>query len=482
MPAIKKKKAKTKTKKQRREKSQQLAAARILQEASTPPPLPAMDPQAKRNIVIVGTSPRRAVARLEAAAPKLMPEGASQVAPQVQPRPAPDNDPRGHVGRVRGLGKAGGLLALWAYPQCLVPLSYRLHRELAAEHGGEKRWGYRRVNCGSFEARVTRQMLDRPKQAAAKPEAVAPGANNGEQEKGWERLPKQDEAAESMLEESALPRDLDWVDRDAVESYAEMGTPGATETAQVHPYHFTTSMAALAQDKGVEVRTRAQLKTIASSSEGVRSVEYLDRDSGETRTIDDVTDVLVSAGPWTGRLLPGSKVTGLRAHSVVYNADVSPYAVFTSIKLPADFVPEHRASKGQKRKHKRVVDPEIYARPDGEVYACGEPDENAPLPDTADKVQVDEANCDDIISYIATVSPALAAAPIKAKQACYLPQHESGPLIGATSVPGLWLAAGHTCWGIQNGPATGKLMSEYILDGKPTSSDISSLDPRRFKV
>src|ERR1700730_7096919 len=37
-------------------------------------------------------------------------------------------------------GKAGGLLALWAYPSSIVPLSYRLHAELAAEHNGEKRW------------------------------------------------------------------------------------------------------------------------------------------------------------------------------------------------------------------------------------------------------------------------------------------------------------------------------------------------------
>ncbi|KXH60194.1 FAD dependent oxidoreductase [Colletotrichum salicis] len=474
MPAVRKK-----TKKQRREKRQLDIARRILEEealSTLTPPLPAMDPQAKRNIVIVGTA--------------LTGGGIIGSTTAYFLTRHPKYNPTLH--RITILeataiasgasGKAGGLLALWAYPSCLVPLSYRLHKELAAEHGGEKRWGYRRVNCGSFEARVTKQTLENVKQAAVKPEAVAPGANDGEQEKGWERLPKQDEAAEAMLRGSGVPGDLDWIDHAAVETYAEMGRPGATETAQVHPYDFTTSMAALAQEKGVEVRTNAQLKRIIPGEVRVKSVEYLDRETNETRTIDDVTDVLVSAGPWTGRLLPRSKVTGLRAHSVVYNADVSPYAVFTSIKLPADFVPEHRVSKGQKRKHKRVVDPEIYARPYGEVYACGEPDEDAPLPETADKVQVDEANCDDIISYIATVSPALAAASIKAKQACYLPQHESGPLIGATSVPGLWLAAGHTCWGIQNGPATGKLMSEYILDGKTASADISELDPRRYRV
>ncbi|KAK2757767.1 putative FAD dependent oxidoreductase [Colletotrichum kahawae] len=466
MPSPVKKRPSTAKSKSKKSALQQ--RAKLLQEALSPPRPPTMDPQAKRNIVIVGGGIiGSTTAYFLTRHPKYNPAlhritilEASSVAAGAS-------------------GKAGGLLALWAYPSCLVPLSYRLHRELAEEHGGEKRWGYRRVQCGSFEARISETKLEKIRQAtaAAKSGVLAPGANDGEHEKGWEKLPKQDEKAEALLEEPVLPRDLDWIDREAVTSYAEMGSPGATETAQVHPFHLTTSIAALAQEKGVEVRTMAQMKKIHSSEGGggLHSVEYLDRESGETKTIENVTDVVVSAGPWTGRLVPGCKVTGLRAHSVVYDADVSPYAVFTSIELPADFVPEHRASKGQKRRHKRVVDPEIYARP------FGEPDKNVPLPDTADKVQVDEANCDDIISYIATFSPALGAAPIKAKQACYLPQVDYGPLVGPTSVPGIWVASGHTCWGIQNGPATGKLMSEYILDGEATSSDISTLDPRKYK-
>ena len=117
----------------------------------------------------------------------------------------------------------------------------------------------------------------------------------------------------------------------------------------------------------------------------------------------------------------------------------------------------------------------------------GEPDKTIPLPETADQVQCDEDQCNDLISYIATVSPVLASAPVKAKQACYLPQHvrfgeERGPLIGQTSTPGLWIAAGHTCWGIQNGPATGLLMSELIFDGQTKSADIDKLEPRKFKV
>lgn len=39
------------------------------------------------------------------------------------------------------------------------------------------------------------------------------------------------------------------------------------------------------------------------------------------------------------------------------------------------------------------------------------------------------------------------------------------PMIGPTDIRGLWLCAGHTCWGIQNGPGSAYLMSRYVMDG-----------------
>ncbi|CAK7216247.1 hypothetical protein SCUCBS95973_002748 [Sporothrix curviconia] len=431
-------------------------------------------------------------------------------------------------------GKAGGLLGLWAYPEELVPLSYRLHRELAEEHGGAKRWGYRSVGCGHIQAEVGRADLDRraAEVAAAKAAqtksktdagaavdpppiaadtfsaavasttgrntpvdtktetSAAENATNGEQQKDWEKLPKQDAHAAGLLAPSVLPPDLDWVDPAVVQSYDRMGVPGAYDTAQVHPFHFTTAMAELAKERGADIRVNAQATEIteASSGGGQHTVEYLDRSSNTVQQLGDVTDVVVCAGPWTGVVLPRTKIEGLRAHSVVWEADVSAYAVFTDVGLPSSYVPEHRLQAGQKRRrHRGRVDPEIYARPFGEVYACGEPDSSVPLPATADLVEHDALQCADLVAYVSTFSPALAMAPVKATQACYLPRHirfgdERAPLIGPTHTPGLWVASGHTCWGIQNSPATGCLMAEMLLDGKATSADVSKFDPRRFKV
>lgn len=303
----------------------------------------------------------------------------------------------------------------------------------------------------------------------------------------WEKLPKQNKKAAALLHESKLPPDLDWFNGNLVREYAEMGLPGFTETAQVHPLQFTQAMASLARDAGTDIRTNAKVTRIFlnKAATAVTGVAYLDRGTGETRTIPGVTDIVVAAGPWTGRLLPRTRVTGLRAHSVVFAADVSPYAVFTNISLPADWVPPHRAARGQRRRHRGNVDPEVYARPGGEVYACGEPDRAVPLPETADLVRTDEAQCDDMVSYLGTVSSVLSAAPVVAKQACYMPQFEDGqgaPLVGPASVAGLWVASGHTCWGIQNGPGTGKLLSEFIFEGAARSADVAELDPRRYKV
>jgi glycine/D-amino acid oxidase-like deaminating enzyme len=86
-----------------------------------------------------------------------------------------------------------------------------------------------------------------------------------------------------------------------------------------------------------------------------------------------------------------------------------------------------------------------------------------------------------MIDYIGSISTPLRTGKVTAKQACYLPSVSSGegPLIGETGIKGLLMATGHTCWGIQNSCATGKLISEFVFDGKAKSAKIGSLDPRK---
>ena len=67
-------------------------------------------------------------------------------------------------------------------------------------------------------------------------------------------------------------------------------------------------------------------------------------------------------------------------------------------------------------------------------------------------------------------------------QACYLPwSPDTKPIISAIpNYEGAFIATGHGCWGILNGPATGLAMASLILD-KPTEIDISEFSITRFK-
>jgi len=55
------------------------------------------------------------------------------------------------------------------------------------------------------------------------------------------------------------------------------------------------------------------------------------------------------------------------------------------------------------------------------------------------------------------------------------------PIIGKVpQTTNVYIATGHSCWGILNAPGTGLVMSEIILDGHSTSLDASVFDPKRF--
>jgi glycine/D-amino acid oxidase-like deaminating enzyme len=377
-------------------------------------------------------------------------------------------------------GKAGGLLALWAYPSSIVPLSYRLHKELADEHEGASRWGYRAVHCGQVGARA--RALRGPSVDGAKdrPTGEKDGGalNSGAKSVS---LQKRSKEAIELLQKVGIPKDLDWLDPHSVSGYEEMGDPSTT--AQVHPYLFTTSMVQLAEDKGVKVVYGSATSINIGSDSGVESVSYTSKEDGKQETLS-ASYVVLSAGPWTQNIWPKAPISALRAHSVTIrpSRSVSAYALFTSITLPKDFYANSSTPSRAVKRSEQTTTPEIYARPNNEVYACGEGDHLIPLPCTTDLVEVDAQRCQDIVDYVSSISDELRDGEVTARQACYLPNVDDGggPLIGETGVRGLIVAAGHTCWGIQNAPATGKLVSEIVFEGSAQSAKIGGLDPRNY--
>lgn len=385
-------------------------------------------------------------------------------------------------------GKAGGLLALWAYPSSLVPLSFRCHEELAAEHDGPSRWGYRRCHSASIVCQgrqLKKLMRDAPKEElkdASKQEPDMNSTTNGDDPAARVSLRKRDNpgVAKGALLAAGIPPELDWVAPESAMHYSEMGNKD--KTAQVHPYLFTTSIAALAQEAGVKIIDDARVSSMNYNPEApaktVNSVTYTRKSDapGAEPTILPAETVILAAGPWTATLLPSVPMKSLRAHSITVRPSrpVSAFALFTEIDLPKNYRPG-------KRNRATEATPEIYARPNNEIYACGEGDELVALPPSSDVVEVDHSRTQDIADQIASISDELRDGVVTVRQACYLPVLDThgGPLIGWTRVKGLLLATGHTCWGIQNGPGTGKLVAEFVYEGVARSAKIENLDPKK---
>ncbi|KAK6202435.1 oxidoreductase [Scheffersomyces amazonensis] len=361
-------------------------------------------------------------------------------------------------------GKAGGLLALWAFPAQIVPLSFDLHQKLSDQYNGVEEWGYRRLTTVSLEGDLS-HLDDEEDDEDEEEEDEASSSNND----GSSQVPS------SRKSKTKLPQDLNWITSSLISNCSTLG--GTDTTAQVHPYKFTTFILkkAVELSKGsiefiIGKVNRVQFSLETGSATGViyqpSSLNKSDY-SPESQTLSG-DQIVLTVGPWTSKILPDCPISGLRAHSITVSPfkdqSVSPYAIFTEFKTGAY----------------SYISPEIYARQD-EVYVCGEGDSAVDVPETTDDVEVVKSKCDELFRQVGKISPNLKRGHILKRQACYLPvldvPSSSGPLIGETNVTNLFLASGHSCWGINNAPGTGKIMSELLLDGIVESADISALEP-----
>ncbi|KIJ16452.1 D-amino-acid dehydrogenase [Paxillus involutus ATCC 200175] len=361
-------------------------------------------------------------------------------------------------------GKAGGLVAKWAYPRELVDISFPEHVKLAKEHNGKERWGWRFVGCGNWEGRGEDLSSE-----------IGSGVGKGGKRKSLEKKLGLDHEPEPGLQsgsssrraQTGHPDDLNWVKEHLTDSYSSMSAPDGT--AQVHPYLFTTSMMDLAAEKGATL-LRGSATSIEREGGQVTGVRYMDPIDNSSKVLP-ATHVILSAGAWSPSIIPSLPISATRAHSVIVrprpDVTIAPYVIFTEITLP----------RGQ------IVTPEIYARPDNEIYACG-PGDDSRLPGNVDDVAVDETACQSIWEHVASISTKFKEGTIEKRQACCLPIVSVGgePIIGEARkiARGVYIATGHTCWGICNAPGTGKVIAELILNGKMYSRNLKELAPSRF--
>ncbi|KAF3680753.1 putative alcohol dehydrogenase class-3-like isoform 1 [Capsicum annuum] len=228
-----------------------------------------------------------------------------------------------------------------------------------------------------------------------------------------------------------------WVDGPA-KSPRTIGS--TSSTAQVHPQLFTKTLLSKAVNEyGVEV--------VIGKAERVELAE------GKTRGVV---------------LEDGREI----AHSIVLKPKepdrITPHALFLT----------YYPAQGGK-----PMDPEVYPRPTGEVYICGM-SARAEVPDDPEQITPVPESINTLKRVAASVSSHLVEgeAAVKTEQACILPCSEDDvPIIGEVpGIKGCYVATGHSCWGILNGPATGAAMAELILDGHASIVDLSRFNPTRF--
>ncbi|CAB9512931.1 oxidoreductase [Seminavis robusta] len=352
-------------------------------------------------------------------------------------------DPTGTIAPAAS-GKAGGFLALdWNDMSPLRQLarrSFALHQTLA-DALGATRVDYRRLMCASIGVDPTGRMKPR-----------------GKKFDNIEWATKETTATTTTKQEDAIAGN--------VVSFQVMGD---TETiAQVHPKKLCVALWESACSKIEETSNDSNNKKNQLVQGKVTSIAKHENDGSLVGvTLEDGTlipgdTVLLACGPWTANIM-----TGIKYHSVIIPTDnVLHQCVFFA----------------------GCGDPEVYVRPDATAYCTGFPDPPQRVTEQPGQEEVRPEAADRIVTAVRTASSSSSFAnnnePEKVA-ACYLPSTPDGlPIMGQVQDDAaVYVASGHTCWGILLGPASGETMAHLIATGQTATDHVSlaPFQPARFR-
>lgn len=357
-------------------------------------------------------------------------------------------DPSGKIAPAAS-GKAGGFLALnwndYSPTRDLCRRSFELHSILAQEEElGAENIQYRRLTCASISV--------------------------------------DDEFSSSKPSGKKL-EGVEWVqDGRAVQ---ELGDE--TTIAQVHPKMLCDALWAKvnANPNVTPILKKGKVGDFVNSKDdddtrliGAK-VLFFGEEKEEKETLVECDALLYACGPWTKF---GNCMQGVKYHSVILptkNKQVLNQAVFFD----------------------GCGDPEVYPRPDATVYACGFPDEARVVTENPGEEEIRQDKVEEIIRAVKVASSgrkvqqdgngddekegetsgmALEEKPALV-QSCYLPTTPTGiPMMGQISKD-VYVASGHSCWGILMGPGTGECMASLIMTGQSTPFvDLRYFDPLRY--
>jgi len=221
------------------------------------------------------------------------------------------------------------------------------------------------------------------------------------------------------------------------------------------PNSVTQGFAKAATQRGAKVETETTVTGI--KVEGGR-VSAIATNRGEIAT----RTVVNCAGPWAAQI---GKMAGL-------DIPIAPVRrqFFTTAALPQ--IP---------RDHVFTIEfaTSLYFHPEGPGLLVGMSNADEKPGDT---YAIDEEFHLKTLERALYRLPLLEHARVTSQTAgLYEVTPDAEPILAqARALPGFYIAAGFSGHGFQHSPATGKVMSELILDGAPKTVDISMLDLERF--
>ena len=223
----------------------------------------------------------------------------------------------------------------------------------------------------------------------------------------------------------------------------------------VDPNSVVAGYISAAQKMGVKALTRAEVTGICVSGDEVEAVETT-QGAIQTRAI------LNAAGPWAGQI---GEMAGVQIPIIPIRRQM--FTTNSLKEIPEDFP--------------FVIDfaQSLYFHREGEGLLIG-------MSNQEEKPGFDQ-NIDEEFEFV-NLEAAIERMPLleRASRAShwaglYEVTPDAHPIFGGSNIKGFTICAGFSGHGFMHGPVAGKLMSEYILDGKFSTLDVSMLDLARFK-
>ena len=223
----------------------------------------------------------------------------------------------------------------------------------------------------------------------------------------------------------------------------------------VDPNSVVAGYISAAQKLGLKALTRAAVTGIRINAGEIDAVETI-QGTLQTRT------VVNAAGPWAGLI---GQMAGIEIPIVPVRRQWFTTDALKEIPRDFPFVIDFAQS--------------LYFHPEGEGLLIGMSNQNEkPGFDQNVDEEFEMVNFDAAIERLPLLERASRASHWAG---LYEVTPDAHPIFGGSPLKGFSICTGFSGHGFMHGPVSGKLMAEYILDGKFSTLDVSMLDLARFE-